>query len=239
MSKFTGEWPKGLNTQGLLSFPITSDADIEALQEYRLKKQIKKPKYADKIGVSLLLTQTQVDKISKHLEETYLPFVNVLYKETDGEKGVEPDEVKTLLALVKKRDWTTKQLPLRDLTPKDVENRPDEKYVAKIKVQGPYESAFSKKAIVMNGDGSSRVATIDELIDEDVIPEGKRDINQLWWGAGWTFRTNLRFNAFSTANLGVTAYGQTLYLLPHLGLPVSSGGDAAVLDEGDDWSDEE
>jgi hypothetical protein len=237
MAKFTGEYPKNLNVQGVLSFPITSDADLAALKEWRDKKGIKKPKFADKIGGSLFITDKMAERIADHLETVYLPFVDVLYKETDGEKGVGPAQVKELLALVKKRDWSTKQLPLRELTPKDVENRPDDKYSLKLKFQGPYESDISKKAIVYDGN-TPMITSLDSLDDENALPESRADYDELWWGAGWTFRANIRFNAFDTASLGVTGYAPTLFLLPHLGMPVSGGGDGAVLEEGDDWADD-
>lgn len=232
------EYPKNLTVQGQLSFPIKSKAEIEALKDWREKKGIKKPKFADKIGASLILNQANYDKAVEYLVATYLPFVDTLYKDTNGDKGIEPSLVKALLEQAKKKVWVgadgKPNLPIRELNDKDKENLGEYPGVAKIKFAGPYEEDLGVKAIVQPAGGSREVVTIASLIEDKVIPAGREDVNRLWWGAGWNFRTNLRMNAFDSASVGVTAYSQTLYLLPHLGLPVSGGGDAAVLEDGDD-----
>lgn len=232
------EYPKNLTIQGLLSFPIKSEKEIEALAEWREKKNIKKPKFPDKIGGSLFLNEANYEKAVKYLEEVYLPFVDTLYKETNGSKGIEPDLVKRLMKQVKARKWVgddkKPNLPIRDLNAKDKENLGDFDAVAKIKFAGPYEADIAIKAIVQPEGEDRQVVTIASLIEDGVIPESRQDVDTLWWGAGWNFRTSLRMNAFDSASVGVSAYSQTLYLLPHLGLPVSSGGDAAILEDGDD-----
>ena len=232
------EYPKNLTIQGLLSFPIKSEKEIEALAEWREKKDIKKPKFPDKIGGSLFLNEANYEKAVKYLEEVYLPFVDTLYKETNGSKGIEPDLVKGLMKQVKARKWVgddkKPNLPIRDLNAKDKENLGDFDAVAKIKFAGPYEADIAIKAIVQPEGEDRQVVTIASLIEDGVIPESRQDVDTLWWGAGWNFRTSLRMNAFDSASVGVSAYSQTLYLLPHLGLPVSSGGDAAILEDGDD-----
>ena len=232
------EYPKNLTVQGLLSFPIKSEDEIEKLVEWREKKNIKKPKFPDKIGGSLILNQSNYDKAVEYLEKTYLPFVDTLYKDTNGDKGIEPALVKSLLEQVKKRNWLAADgkpnLPLRELNDKDRENLGDFPGVAKIKFSGPYEENLGVKAIVQPAGGDRMVVSIQSLIEDGIIPESRHDVNSLWWGAGWQFRTNLRMNAFDSASVGVTGYAQTIYLLPHLGLPVSGGGDAAVLEDGDD-----
>ena len=230
MVKFTGEYPKNLVIQGVLSFPLTSEADIEALKEWRSTRGIAKPKFPDKIGASLLLDQAQLDKAAAYIQGIYLPFVDVLYADTDGEKGIEPALTKELLAQVKARDWSGKNFPIRDLTTKDADNAP-EGTVAKIKFSGPFEADIDKKAIIKDADGSQITVRLSEVD----LPEGRNDINRLWWGAGWNHRVALRLNAYNTASVGVSAYGNTLYLLPHMGLPVTGGGDAAVVEDGYDW----
>jgi len=231
MSKFEGTYPKNLTIDGILSFPLTSDADLAALKEWRVERKISKPKYPDKIGASLLLNQKQLDKAVEYLTKVYLPFVDVLYADTDGEKGIPPELTAVLLEQAKKQDWSDSNMPIRALTAKDIENLPSDDIVAKIKFSGPYEADMGKKALIKDEDGS----TIAIKLEDVDLPESRKDYNQLWWGAGWHFRVALRLNAFDTASVGVSAYGATLYLLPSLGMPVSGGGDAAVIEDGDDW----
>ncbi|QJD52868.1 hypothetical protein SEA_PHEDRO_16 [Microbacterium phage Phedro] len=237
-SKYKIEYPKNLVLQGQLSFPIKSDAEIEALKEWRDKKGIKKPKFPDKIGGSLILNQNNWDKLLDYMENTYLPFVDTLYKETNGDKGIEPTLVAGLLKQVKDRNWLAADgkpnLPIRELNDKDKENLGDFPGVGKIKFAGPFEEDLGVKAITVAPDGTKQVVTIASLIEDGIIPESRHNVDTLWWGAGWNFRINVRMNAFDSASVGVTGYVQTLYLLPHLGLPVSGGGDAAVLEDGDD-----
>ncbi|QNN98063.1 hypothetical protein SEA_FEDE_15 [Microbacterium phage Fede] len=233
------EWPRSLTVQGQLSFPIKSEAEIEKVVEWRKKNNIKKPKYDDKIGGSLILNQVNYDKAVAYLEEVYLPFVDVLYKETNGEKGVDADALKLLKEQVKKRNWLAADgkpnLPLRDLNEKDRENLGEFPGVAKLKFSGPYEENLGVKAIIQPQGEPRYVTSIDSLVEDGLIPESRRDVDQLWWGANWNFRVNVRMNAFDKATVGVTGYVQTLYLLPHLGLPVFGGsGDADVLEDGDD-----
>ena len=244
MANIKIDWPAGLTVQGQLAFPLKSEQEIEALKEWRAKKGIKKPKYPDKIGGTLILNQLNYDKAYEYLVKTYLPFVDTLYKETDGEKGIEPDQVKMLLEQAKKRKWLSDSeekpnMPIRALTDKDRENMRDYPGVAKLAFSGPYEEDLGVKAIIVTEDKRT-VVSLDDLVDEGILPEGRTDSTKLWWGSGWNFRTSLRFNAYDKASVGVTAYANTLYLLPHLGLPVVGGSsDAAVLEDGDDadWAE--
>lgn len=238
-SKVEIPWPKNLVVEGVLSFPLTSESDLEKLQEWRTRRKIAAPQYPDKIGVNLLLNQAQYDKARTYLGDVYLPFVNELYALTDGSKGVEPEAVELLKKQVADEQWLVTEgrkekpnLPLRFLTDKDREHLPtDDEYVYKIKISGPYEKPFSKKAIV-KVDG---VQVAKELGDIE-LPSERSDWDDLWWGAGWHFRMGVRMNAFEQATLGVTAYGSTMFLLPHHGLPVNGGaGEAQVLEDGDDW----
>ncbi|QCG78301.1 hypothetical protein SEA_ALOEVERA_15 [Microbacterium phage AloeVera] len=236
--KYKIEYPKNLVLQGQLSFPIKSDDEIQKLAEWREKKNIKKPKFPDKIGGSLILNQANHDKAVAYLRDTYLPFVDVLYKETDESKGISPDLTKSLLKQVTDGNWLAADgkpnLPLRELNDKDRENLGDYPGVSKFKFAGPYEGDLNVKAIIKAPGGSPEVVSIQSLIEDGIIPESRHDVNSLWWGANWNFRINVRMNAFDSASVGVTGYVETLYLLPHLGLPVSGGGDAAVLEDGDD-----
>ena len=252
MTKFTGTYPKNLNIQGQLNFPLYSEADLARVVEWRAKKGHPKPEFADQIGGTLLLKQREWDKAVAYMRDVHLPFVKTLYNETAGEKGIDPELVDELLQQVIDGKWTVgtgkKQkpnLPLRLLNARDIEATTPEgedksPFVGKIKFSGPYEgNPIEKAAIVVAADGTQTVTTIKALVEDEVMPESRANTDTLWWGADWYFRTNLRFNTYDKASTGTTAYAQKLYVLPHLGLPVGGGSDADIIDDGDDWSDED
>ena len=243
MTKYTGEYPKNLAIQGELSFPLTSESDLEAVAAWRVERNIKKPKFDDKIGVTLLLGQEQYDKALAYYRDVYLPFVEVLYKETDGEKGVDAKALKVLTEQAKKEEWLgadgRPNTPFRNLNDKDKEHSEGKGFVAKFAISGPYNDApFEKKALIQDADGSKVVVTIPHLVETGVLSEKAADTNRLWWGSGWNFKSSVRLNAYDTAKVGVTAYGTVLYLLPHLGLPMTGGNssDSDVVEDDDDWS---
>lgn len=242
MAQANIDWPDNITAQGQLAFPLKSVEEIVALKEWREKKNFKKPKFPDRVGGTLILNQINYDKVVEYMEKTYLPFVDVLYKETDGSKGVAPDVVKSLLAQVKKREWlgpdNKPNLPIRTLTDKDRENMRDYPGVAKIAFSGPPENGpLEVAAIVVDSNGKRSVIDRDTMSDEDILPKGGDNIDRLWWGSGWVFRTSLRLNAYDSASQGVSAYANKLYLIPHLGMPLFGGGgqDGAVIaEDGDD-----
>lgn len=236
MAKPTIAWPEKLVISGQMSFPLTSLEDIEALKQRRLEKKQPKPKFADKIGGYLLLTDAGLEKAVRYLTETYLPFAGTLQKVTNGDKGIDPDLIKDLLKQAKARDWSEKNFPIRDLTEKDKENLgEDSEFVAKIRFNGPYgDESIEKRAIVLV-DGKQRAVELNELDDYGLaLPSSRSDESVLYWGAGWKFRVPMRFNAFDSASVGVSAYADSMFLLPHLGMPVSGGDDAIVLEDGED-----
>lgn len=252
MSAFKGEYPENLSVRGQMSFPLYNAKQIEEAKEWRAKKGFKKTKYAEKIGGTLLLKPIQFERVRTNLLDVVLPFTTLLYKETDGDKGVAPDVVKALAEQIKKGNWIgpdgKPNLPLRDLSAKDKEATGGDSspYVGKIKFQGPWADGapapLEVSALLVNPENNSqKVVSIQELIDDEVIPESRRDITKLWWGAGWDFKIAARFSAYDAASIGISTYVNKAYLLPHLGLPVLGGGgaDAAIEQDGDDWSDEE
>ena len=241
MAKVQIDWPKNLVAQGLLSFPLPTAQSLKDVVEWRAKKGIPKPKFKDKIGGSLLLTQTAFTRAQTHLVEVYLPFVKELYKLTDGEKGIAPDLVDQLLKRAKKGEWLNDEgkpdMPIRPLKDKDKENV-DDKYVGKLTFQGPHESVNDgniEYAAILVGPEGQRVVSLDDLRDDEILPSSRQDETVLWWGANWTFRGSFRLNAYDTNGFGVSAYTQKLWLLPDKGMPVSNSGDADVLEDGDDW----
>ena len=202
-SKVEIPWPKNLVIAGLLSFPITSEADLEALAEWRTRRKIPAPQYPDKIGANLLLTQDDYDKARTYLAETYLPFVNELRTLDPTRKVLDAELVDELQKQIAEEKWTVLEgrkekpnLPIRYLTDKDRENAPSEDYVFKIKFSGPYEKPFPKKAIIKDEDGK-QIAVDLKHID---LPSERDNPDALWWGAGWNFRTSIRMSAFENSN---------------------------------------
>lgn len=231
------EYPANINVDGIMSFPIYSKEQIPMVEAWRTRKGFAKPKYADRISFALLLNEKQTEDVVKGLAE-YLTFAATLQEVSGGKKGIDPELVAKLQALVEKRDWSEKNLPLRKLSAKDLENADKNDIgdvVTKIKVAGPVgEAPFTRKALI-KVDGTPTVVSLSEV--EERLGD-QTDPNALWWGASWPFRTNVRFNAFDAANYGVTAYGKSAYLLADKELKsFGGGGDAEVVDGGD-WDDE-
>lgn len=239
------QYPDNTILRGELTFPIKSEKEIAELVQWRQDKGHKKPKFPDKIGATLFLRQMQYDKLVKALED-YMDFANTLYEETEGDKGVDNDVRKLLRDQIKKREWVgadgKPNLPIRSLSEKDIANLPDDhKYVGKVKFSGPWQEDIKIKAIQLDADlRNPVVVSIDSLIEDEILSEDMRDTEKLWWGSGWHFQVALRFNAYDSASIGISAYGGPIYLLPHLGLERRGRNtDAEVIAEGDDWSDED
>lgn len=242
------EWPKNFTVQGQLSFPLKSDEEIEQLKAWRLEKDIPKPQFDDKIGGTLFLTQAQWDRSLAHLRDVYIPFVDTLYADTNGSKGVDSEYTAMWLKQIADDVWhdpgdkkKKPNLPLRRLSPKDIENLPDENpYVGKLKFAGPYEEDISVKALVRENaadpQSSLMVHSIASIKELGILDE-KTDVDRLWFGAGWTFRAPLKFNAYDKASAGITAYiSGPLYLMTDHPMPTFSGNtDEEVVEDGDDW----
>jgi hypothetical protein len=249
VTAYKGEYPNDLNLRGQLSFPLYTEKNIEEAKEWRKKKGFKALKFDEKRGATLLLKPLQFERLQQHLIEVVIPFGGTLFKATDGEKGVEPDVVKALLKQMKDGNYigpdNKPNLPIRRLSEADIKNTtPDGEtespYVGKVKFQGPYKEDLPISVLLVDTNtGKERIITIQDLVDDEILPANRADTTRLWWGAGWKFKTSLRFNVFDAASIGVSAFAQKVYLLPHLGLPISAGGDANIIEDGDDWSDEE
>lgn len=233
-------YPANLNVMGRMSFPLYSEENIEQLKEWRTRRNVAKPKYDDRVGFALYITQAQEDRVCANLLDVYLPFASTLQAETNKEKGIDPKLVAKLVKLVEARDWTEKNLPIRELNDKDVENLEKngiDNIVSKISVAGPQTQPIKRKAIV-NRDGDQIVVGLDdEQVREKLESIERADSDALWWGSLWPFKTQVRFNAYDAAKYGVSAYVNTAYLFADQELITFSGSDAAILEDGDDWED--
>lgn len=234
-------YPNNIIVQGTMAFPIKSEEEIVALKEWREGKGIKKPKYPDRIGGNLLIKEKTLERIANYLESTYIPFIDDL--RAAKKSDMEPEDQQMLLDLVKARDWSDKNLPIRELTPKDIESNggDDCPFAAKIKFQGPYKKSLPVKYVVQDENGKQQVVEFNELGDYGVeLPKGSDDPDKLWFGSGWPFRVSFHMNAYNQNDPGITAYANEIYLLTYMDLPVftSNNDDAVVAEDGDDWSDE-
>lgn len=236
------DYPENLNVQGIMAFPLYSLGNIEQMKKWRLDKKQGDPRYPDRIGASLLLTQPQHDKIVKNLREVYLPFARTLKKVSGGEKGIDPALIVKLEKLVKEEDWSETNLPIRNLNDRDLESNEKngiEGIVSKLRVAGPpQEKPITRKALVREDpDDPTSIGVVSIKEIEDRLGE-QTDIDALWWGSGWPFKTQIRFNAFVSQSFGVTAYVRTVYLLGDKELRTFGAGDSAILEDGEDWTDE-
>jgi len=238
------EYPDNLKVQGQLAFPLYSNKNIEQIVEWRKKKGKPAAQFPDKIGATLFLDKENFEKARTYLLEVFFPFQQVL--EANGKKHLDGVYHEDLIAQIKDGVWidpTDKKkarpnLPLRGLTKKDEENLgEDHEYVGKIKFFGPYQQDLGTKALVKGADGKTKVRSIRDLIEDEVIPEERSDTSRLWWGSGWDWRASLRFGGFESPFVGISGYSApAIYLLPHKGLPVIGGNaaDAEMVEDGDD-----
>jgi len=235
------EYPKNLNVNGIMSFPLYTVENINQLQEWRSRKGIPKPRFDDRISLTLLLTQAQHDRVKNYLLETYLPFAATLQAQTDKKKGIDPKLIAKLVKLVEAEDWSEKNLPIRDLNERDVENIEKNEYgdiVSKMKISGPPEQKpIGLKALFREDDlPETEPLEVVPLSSVTHLMHEQTDHTALWWGAGWPFRVNVRFNAFEAQGYGVSAYTNMAYLQAHRELRQFGGAqDADVLADGDDW----
>ena len=226
-------YPENCPGLGYLSFPLWNEADLERLKTWRSEKGHKPGKYEDRIGGSLFIKQDVVDKVQSYLIEQFLPFAEAQYAFTDGEKGFDKATTKSLAALIENEDWTELNLPIRDLSDKDIKSLgEDTDYVAKLQFAGSRGQEIIKKAIARI-DGDLVVVALSS------VPEAG-DTDRLWWGSRNIFRAALNMGAYTrevqvgkdtVVVHGISAYARQLYL--RTDLPMNWGGsdDAQVLED--------
>ena len=228
------KYPANLGLEGVLSFPLWNDHDINtSLPEWRAKKGLKKGKFPDRIGATLLLNQAQVDKAQKYLLDVFLPYITELH-EFNSDKGHSPEDVDTLRALIEAEDWSHEDgviLPLRHLTEKDEENIDDESIVAKFSFGGSGGNEIARnKVLARDEDGTLIVMDLDSYTDNGVkLPA----LDTLFWGSRNTFRGSFNLNAYSNASTGIGAYTRRLYLRTDLPMFFGGGSDDETVLESD------
>ena len=221
-------YPKNLPVLGQLSFPLWSDNDITALALWRAEKGYKAGQYPDKVGGSLFITQEQVDKIQKYLLEIFLPFALAQYADTNGKKGFDQAAIDELSTLITNEDWSEANLPVRELSEKDIKNLGDDtEFVAKLSFSGSGGNEITKKALGRDEEGDLEVIA---------IPSEAGDVDRLWWGARNWFRAAFNLNAYTrvikkdVVVYGISAYTRAAYLRTDLPMTMGSNDDEAVLE---------
>jgi hypothetical protein len=239
-------YPENCAVTGNLSFPLWNEGDLEKLKAWRSEKGISPGKFEDRIGGLLFIKQNMVDKVQSYLLEETLPFAAAQYAYTKGSKGFDKDAIAHLKELIENEDWSENNLPIRELSKKDVENLKktdgeDHEYVAKFQFAGSGGREIAKKALAREDedDPKSNLEVV-KLTDLDDIG----DTTRLWWGARNFFRGAFNMNS-NTREVqvgkkveyiyGISAYANRLYL--RTDMPMNWGGsdDSVVLE--DDYED--
>jgi len=235
----TLQYPKNGTALGVLSFPLWNESDIDALAKWRQEKNIKPGQYPDRIGGSLFITQAEVDRVQKYLVEVFVPFTVEQYAHTNGTKGFSPEVAEALIELINAEDWTETNLPIRDLSDKDLENLgEDTDFVAKLVFSGSQGNEIQKKALTREDPDNPKSSLV--VIDLDSVP-GIGDPDRLWWGARNWFKGAFNMNAYTREVQvgkqkvlvhGISAYSRFLYLRTDLEMNFGGGNDdEQVLEE--------
>lgn len=226
------DYPKNVGVPGILSFPLWSEQDLPLLSEWRAKRGLRPGKFPDRIGGTLFITQEVVNKVQSYLLDVFLPFTEVLYGHSNGQKGFDAEDRAALADKIGDEDWDLKDytLPIRDLSTKDRENLTDDSIVAKFVFNGSGGNAISKKALVRDEDGALVATSLDMLTDEGIA---HGDEHSLWWGSRNMFRGAFNLNPYTAATTGITAYTRALYLRADLPMQWGGGNDDDTVLEDD------
>lgn len=220
-------YPENLGVTGVLAFPLWNEDHLLKLKEWRSDKGLPKPKFPDRMGGHLFLTQKIVDKAQAYLLETFLPYALAL-NEYDGDKGFDKTVIDELTKKIEAEEWSLDDyvLPIRHLSEKDSENVDDD-IVAKWVFGASGGNPMQARALVRDGNGALMATSLDDV---ENIPTRMEDT--LWWGSRNVFRGAFNLNAYTAASTGISAYVNTLYLRSDL--PMQWGGNddmETILDD--------
>ena len=154
-----------------------------------------------KPSFDLLLTQAQLDKVVKAIEDQFIPFVAERNKQGEKKNQLEPADVKDILKGLKSGEWKSKlyQLPIKEVHEKTAEMAPEA--VATISVRGQAGSTLEQRAIVRD---EKEVSDPDFVFtDTTILPIGKT-VHEIY--PGCNVKVTINFYAYYTQGTpGITA----------------------------------
>ena len=141
--------PQTVTIHGRLSWPVwTMEAAIER------NKTSKYPKADDRVAPSfnLFVEQDQLDKLIKHVETEFLPWVEERGKNGEKRNALSSREIKKIKDLIASKDWEDQPpfIPIKVVPEKSQELAPEA--VASISINGQAGRDLIQKAIVRSED---------------------------------------------------------------------------------------
>lgn len=200
--------PANVTIKGRASFPVWTIK--EALARNTTSKF---PKDEDKVSpeVNMLIEQDQLDKLTTHILDEFLPYCEEQFKKGEKRNALDPKVAKRIRDLVESGDWTAQPpfLPIKQISEKNQPNAPE--CVASVKVSGPTGADFRLEATVFSE---------DQLVDPDSqvasFPVRKplnETIFEMYPGCYIVATLNL-FSFFSSnAILGISAAANTVFYM--------------------------
>ena len=141
--------PQTVTIYGRLSWPVWTMA-----QAIERNKTSKYPKADDRVAPSfnLFVEQDQLDKLIKHVEDEFLPWVEERGKNGEKRNALSSREIKKIKDLIASKDWEDQPpfIPIKVVPEKSVELAPET--VASISINGQAGRDLIQKAIVRRED---------------------------------------------------------------------------------------
>ena len=141
--------PQTVTIYGRLSWPVWT---MEAAIERNAKSKF--PKADDRVAPSfnLFVEADQLDKLIKHVETEFLPWVEERGKNGEKRNALSSREIKKIKDLLASKDWEDQPpfIPIKPVPEKSVELAPEA--VASISISGQAGRDLIQKAIVRSDD---------------------------------------------------------------------------------------
>ena len=141
--------PQTVTIYGRLSWPVWTMA-----QAIERNKTSQYPKADDRVAPSfnLFVEEDQLDKLLKHVETEFLPWVEARGKAGEKRNALSAREIKKIKDLIASKDWEDQPpfIPIKPVPEKSVELAPEA--VASISVNGQAGRDLIQKAIVRSED---------------------------------------------------------------------------------------
>lgn len=224
--------PKSVTVYGRLSFPRFTMA--EAIKGNEGSKFPKKdadiaPEF------NLLLEQAQLDKLIKHIDDVFLPYVEAQAAAKEKRDALDPKSVKKVRDFLAAGDWSD-QPPFMPIKPVHEKTQPlAPEAVASLKITGPKGADVTLKATVYE-EGQLLVPDPDDLLPYPKIKPIEETVFQMYPGAYVAATLNL-FAFFSSNSIyGISAGANTAVYRGNLEGERFGGGvdideDAIFLDD--------